>query len=49
MILIIFLINKYNYYLDQEKDIHENDRDRDHGEEDRQDINSKKENAVAQY
>jgi len=29
---------------DQEKDIHENDRDRDQGEGDRQDINSKKEN-----
>lgn len=33
---------------DQEKDIRENDRDRDPGEEDRQDINSKKGN-VGQY
>lgn len=41
-------MNKYNIYLDQEKDIRENDRDRDPGEEDRQDINSKRGN-VGQY
>ena len=31
-----------NYYSDQEKDIRENDRDRDRGEGDRQDISLKK-------
>jgi len=34
---------------DQEKDIRENDRDRDRGEGDRQDINLKKESVVVQY
>ena len=35
--------------LGPEKDIQENDRDRGQEVGDRQDINSKKENAVAQY
>ena len=43
------IIKNTNYYSDQEKDIRENDRDRDRGEGDRQDISLKKESVVVQY